>query len=135
MLYLLAALALPGTFGEGTVDLRANYFRHARWFFGSFVTVLLVSIMKSVVIDGSLPGPFDLGFHLFWIAGATTAAATRSDLFPQSVRLRRGVSFNVYIGAHLRRAPLRDVGLCSEVGGQKTEVSDQRIGAFPRRSD
>src|SRR6478672_9581379 len=65
MLYLLAALALPGTFGEGTVDLRANYFRHARWFFGSFVTVLLVSIMKSVVIDGSLPGPFDLGFHLF----------------------------------------------------------------------
>jgi hypothetical protein len=99
MLYLLAALALPGTFGEGTVDLRANYFRHARWFFGSFVTVLLVSIMKSVVIDGSLPGPFDLGFHLFWIAGATTAAATRSDLFHKAFVCVAGVSFIVYIGA------------------------------------
>jgi hypothetical protein len=99
MLYLLAALALPGTFGEGTVDLRANYFRHARWFFGSFVTVLLVSIMKSVVIDGSLPGPFDLGFHLFWIAGATIAGATRSDLFHKAFVCVAGVSFIVYIGA------------------------------------
>ena len=93
------ALALPGTFGEGTVDLRANYFRHARWFFGSFVTVLLVSIMKSVVIDGSLPGPFDLGFYLFWIAGATIAAATRSDLFHKVFVCVAGVSFIVYIGA------------------------------------
>ena len=45
-LYLLAALALPRLFLAETVDLRANYFRHARWFFGSFIAVLLVSIIK-----------------------------------------------------------------------------------------
>jgi hypothetical protein len=28
LLYLLAALALPNALGEGTVDLRGNYFRH-----------------------------------------------------------------------------------------------------------
>src|SRR6266513_1973365 len=77
MLYLLAALALPGTFGEGTVDLRANYFRHARWFFGSFVAVLVVSLVKNVVMSGALQGPFDLSFHVFWIAGSAIAAATR----------------------------------------------------------
>src|SRR5437868_8202008 len=58
----------------------SDYFRHARWFFGSLVTVLLVSLLKTAPIDGSLPRPFDLGFHLFWIAGASVAAATHSDL-------------------------------------------------------
>src|SRR3981081_703269 len=29
LLYLLAALALPTAFGEGIVDLRVTYFRHA----------------------------------------------------------------------------------------------------------
>jgi hypothetical protein len=99
MLYLLAALALPSTFGGETVDLRANYFRHARWFFGSFVTVLLVSIMKSVVIDGSLPGRFDLGFHLFWIVGAGVAVVTRNDLFHKAFVCVSAASFMVYIAA------------------------------------
>ena len=43
LLYLLAALALPNAFSAEIVDLRVNYFRHARWFFGSFLAVLLVS--------------------------------------------------------------------------------------------
>jgi hypothetical protein len=99
LLYLLAALALPNAFGEAIVDLRVNYFRHARWFFGSFVGVLLVSLVKNVVMSGSLQGPFDLSFHAFWIVGATIAAATRSDLFHKAFICVAGVSFVVYIGA------------------------------------
>src|SRR5882762_2557289 len=99
LLYLLAALALPNAFSAEIVDLRVNYFRHARWFFGSFLAVLLVSLVKSVVMSGSLPGPFDLTFHLFWIAGATIAAATRSDRFHKVFVCVAGVSFIVYIGA------------------------------------
>ena len=99
LLYLLAALALPNTFGDGIVDLRVNYFRHARWFFGSFVAVLLVSLGKNVVMSGSLQGPFDLGFHIFWIAGSIVAATTRSDLFHKAYVCVAGVSFIVYIGA------------------------------------
>src|ERR1043165_4768587 len=37
LLYLLAALALPMAFAGEMIDLRAHYFRHARWFFGSFI--------------------------------------------------------------------------------------------------
>lgn len=97
VLYLLAALALPTAFGEAVVDLRANYFRHASWFFGSFVAVLVVSLSKDVVFAGSLPGGYNLGFHLFWIAGASVAAVTRNDLFHKGFVCVAGVSFVVYI--------------------------------------
>jgi hypothetical protein len=99
LLYLLAALALPNAFVEEIVDLRVNYFRHARWFFGSFVGVLLVSLVKNLIMSGSLQGPFDLSFHAFWIVGATIAAATRSDLFHKAFICVTAVSFVVYIGA------------------------------------
>jgi uncharacterized membrane protein YoaK (UPF0700 family) len=58
-------------------------------------------------------------FHLFWIAGATIAAATRSDLFHKAFVCVAGVSFIVYIGA-LFAAPLR---------GGRPLVSDQRSEA------
>jgi len=99
LLYLLAALALPAAFGEAAVDLRFNYFRHARWFFGSFLTVLVVSLLKDVVFAGSLPGGFNLGFHLFWIAGASIAIVTRNDLFHKGFVCVSAASFMVYIAA------------------------------------
>lgn len=81
MLYLLAALALPSIANEGEIDLRTNYFRHAGWFFGSLVVLLLDSLLKSVVVSGGLPGKTDLGFHLFWITTAFIAAFTRNELY------------------------------------------------------
>src|SRR5256714_10498351 len=99
LLYLLAALALPTISSEETVALRQNYFRHARWFFGSFVGVLVVSLAKNVIMSGSIQGPFDLSFHLCWIVGATIAAVTRNDLFHKGFVCVAGVSFIVYIAA------------------------------------
>src|SRR6266480_2648109 len=90
--------SLP-SFSAEIVDLRVNYFGHARWFFGSFLAVLLVSLVKNVVMSGSLQGPFDLAFHLFWIAGAIIATTTRRDLFHKAFVCVAGVSFVVYIGA------------------------------------
>ena len=81
MLYLLAAIVLPNIPDEGQVDLRSNYFRHAGWFFGSLVALLLDSLLKSVVVSGGLPGKTDLGFHLFWITTALIAAFTRNERY------------------------------------------------------
>ena len=97
LLYLLAVLALPIGFGQGTVDLRANYFRHGRWFFGAFIGVLVVSIIKDLVFAGSLPRPFNLGFHLFWIVGGVVAAVTRNDLFHKTFIYVTAASFVIYI--------------------------------------
>jgi hypothetical protein len=103
ILYLLAALALPNAFGEETVDLRSNYFRHARWFFGFLVAALVVSLVKSLVIGGSLPGRFDLGFHLFWMACASVAAITRNDLFHKGYVCVSLTSFVIYIAVLFTR--------------------------------
>jgi hypothetical protein len=81
ILYLLSALLMPAMNGDGIVDLRANYFRHASWFFGLIVAVLLDSILKDVVLAGSLPKALNLAFHLFWIAIAGVAAFTRNDRY------------------------------------------------------
>jgi len=99
LLYLLAALALPMAFAGEMIDLRAHYFRHARWFFGSFIAVLLVSLSKDVIFTGSLPGGFNLGFHLFWIVGASIAAVTSKDLFHKAFVWISATSFMVYIAA------------------------------------
>jgi hypothetical protein len=63
----------------------------------TFVTVLVVSLLKDVVFAGSLPGGFNLGFHLFWIAGATVAGVTRNDLFHKGFVCVGAVSFVIYI--------------------------------------
>ena len=97
MLYLLAAVALPNIPNEGEIDLRSNYFRHAGWFFGSLVVLLLDSLLKSVVVYGGLPGKSDLGFHLFWIITALIAAFVRNERYHKAfICLSLGL-FVVYI--------------------------------------
>lgn len=94
MLYLLAAIVLPNVPNEGEVDLRSNYFRHAGWFFGSLVVLLLDSLLKSVVVSGGLPGRPDLGFHLFWIATALIAAFVRIERYHKAFIC---ISFGLFI--------------------------------------
>ena len=97
LLYLLAALALPTASTEESLDLRQNYFRHSRWFFGAFVAVLVVSLLKDVVFTGSFTTRFNLAFQLCWIAGGLAAMATRNDLFHKVFAGIAGVSFVAYI--------------------------------------
>jgi hypothetical protein len=94
MLYLLAAIVLPNIPSDGEIDLRSNYFRHASWFFGSLVVLLLDSLLKSVVVSGGLPGNFDLGFHLFWITTALIAAFVRNERYHKAVAC---ISFGLFI--------------------------------------
>src|SRR3954469_1918756 len=81
LLYLLAALALPNFAGPAAIDLRANYFKHKAWFFGILILVLLDSLLKTFVIDGTLTGTLDLGFHFIWITTALIAAMTSKDWY------------------------------------------------------
>ncbi len=97
MLYLLAAIVLPTIPSEGEVDLRSNYFRHAGWFFGSLVVLLFDSLLKSLVVSGSLPGKRDLGFHLFWITTAFVAAFNRSDRYHKAFICLSFALFIAYI--------------------------------------
>ena len=100
LLYLLAALVLPdfgeaADPGEGTVDLRRHYFRQTRWFFGIGVALLAVSLLKDVVLDGTLPDLANLLAHLLFAALWGTAALTRRERYHL---LLAPVSFLLFTG-------------------------------------
>jgi hypothetical protein len=98
LLYLLAALALPNFAGPAIVDLRQNYFKHKAWFFGILILVLLDSLLKTFVIDGSLTGTLDLGFHFIWITTALIAAVTSKDWYHRAYLYVSYVLVLTYIG-------------------------------------
>jgi hypothetical protein len=81
ILYLLAAIVLPNIPDEGETDLRSNYFRHAAWFFGLLVVLVLDSLLKSIVVSGHLPRRADVAFHLIWMTGAFVTAFVRDDRY------------------------------------------------------
>ena len=80
-LYLLAALVLPRFDIEGPIDLRENYFGHARWFFGSFIAVLIVSMLKDFVLGHAWPSGLNLDFHIIGLGMSAIAMFTKSDRF------------------------------------------------------
>lgn len=105
-LYLLAALVMPSISERDAVDLKANYFRHAGWFFGSLAAVLIDSLLKDVVVRGALPHGLNLGFHVFWIMTACIAAPYPERAIPQNICLRQLRSFCRLYCAPLRRAKI-----------------------------
>ncbi len=77
ILYLLTILAFPGP-ASAELDLRTNYFAHRRWFFGLFLTMLVVSVIKDLARTGSLPEPANLVFHaVFFAMGAVAFVSDR----------------------------------------------------------
>lgn len=79
VLYLLAKLIFP-TSGS-RLSLRENFYLQRPWFFGAFLFLILVSIVKDLVRQGSFPEPANLGFHGFLFLIGALALAARSDLF------------------------------------------------------
>lgn len=92
LLYLLSALIFPDMTGQETVDLRANYYAHAGWFFGLSMTVVAISLLKDVILNGSLPEPLNTAIQVaFFILGGV-AAVTRREWFHKLV-----IPFNVLL--------------------------------------
>ncbi len=79
-LYLMAAVVLPELVEEAGVDLGAYFDAQHRWFFGFFLLLLCISIVKDLILSGQLPDGVNLGFHgifaLICVAGL--AVGTRS---------------------------------------------------------
>jgi len=96
-LYLLAALVLPRFDLEGPIDLKENYFGHARWFFGSFIAVLIVSLLKDLVLGHRWPGGLNLGFHVIGIVMSLIAILTKSDRFHRVNAIFVVLIFTAYV--------------------------------------
>lgn len=101
-LYLLATLALPGT-SAPAVDLRTNYHAHRRWFFSLLIFLLVVSLLKDVVLTGSLPRPANLAFHALFGAMALAAVLTDRERYHQAFGVMASLGFVAYVAALFTR--------------------------------
>lgn len=99
ILYMLAALVLPEAVAEPVVDLRAYYEQQVPWFFGFLVAVVCVSIAKELVLEGRLPEPANLVFHLFLMAAAAAAIRVRRPRFHQALAVVSAATLALYVGA------------------------------------
>jgi hypothetical protein len=77
MLYMLAAVALPDVAPEQHVDLSRHFERHHRAFFVFLIGMLATSVVKDVVLDGRLPTPVNLAFHVLLAAIAIAGWVVR----------------------------------------------------------
>ena len=106
VIYLLAALALPEHGAHDTaVDLRKHYYESRRWFFVLLLALILVSLVKSLVVEDKLPDPVDLGFHAFFILLSSSGIAIRAPRFHEVLAAVGLVTIGTYIAVlfvHLR---------------------------------
>ena len=98
VLSLLAALVLPDFGADTPVDLRANYFDQARWFFCLMVLLLVISLVKDLVLTGSLPNAINVGAHVMFIATSIVAALTRREWYHRQLAPFSMVLMLAYIG-------------------------------------
>jgi len=100
VLYLLAALVLPTDFGGGSpIDLRVHYERHAPWFFGIGVLLLVQSVARDLVLNGTLPAWANLAVHFAFLVLWAGAAVTRRPAYHWFAAVATATLFSLYIAA------------------------------------
>lgn len=97
LIFLLTALVLPDFSAGGEIDLRANYYGHARWFFGIAAAVVVASLLKDVVLTGALPDRTNTAFHVAFFAFSAAAAWTQREWFHKAQALAMSALFGLYV--------------------------------------
>ena len=96
-LYLMSVLALPGDDAE-VIDLKANYYAQAPWFFGSAVVVILLSLLRSVVLDGAFEFTLDQLMQLIFLAVSVGGIFVRREAYHRVVAPLAAAGFLLYVG-------------------------------------
>lgn len=97
-LYLLAGLVFPDVAAEGMVDLRTHYFRNHRWFFVLAMLLIVASVLKDIVLHGSLPSPLNTFYQLQFFVVCGIAAWTRREWYHQALAVWTALGLALYIG-------------------------------------
>jgi hypothetical protein len=95
--YLMAAFITPELGGDTRIDLRETYFREARWYFGSILAALAISLMKNLVLTGGFQSPVDLAGHGIFAATSLVALISRSDRVHKAIAPLSLLVYSLYI--------------------------------------
>jgi len=78
-LYLASAMLVPDLAGNEVVDLRTDYHRERRWFFGIMLLLVLCSLARPVILSGQLTGAADLVGHAVFLAAIAVGFVSAND--------------------------------------------------------
>lgn len=79
--YMVAGLIFPDLFGTEPIDLKANFFAHRLWLFLLALGVIVTSVVKDVVLAGTLPSRINLAFHAVFGATLLIGAITPNERY------------------------------------------------------
>jgi hypothetical protein len=95
-LYLLSVLTLPSP-GSDSTNLKIWYFSNRRVFFVLLMLFLFFSLMRDLVLSGSLPEIKNVIFHIVVFLAALIATLTPNERFHKVLALFTVSSFAAYI--------------------------------------
>ncbi|HXG81635.1 MAG TPA: hypothetical protein VNJ05_07525 [Sphingomicrobium sp.] len=102
LFYLASGLVLPDLTPE-RIDLEGDYFRNRRWFFGLLSAAAVVSLLKDLALEGHLPEPSNLGFHLVLIGTCLVAILSSNRAYHRALAPASLVLFAGYVAVLFAR--------------------------------
>jgi hypothetical protein len=97
LVYLATAFLVPEIRGSENIDLKACYFREARWYFGALLLAVMDSLVKNLVLSGHFQNPADLSGHVAFITLSIAGIATRRDGVHRAIAVAALAVFATYI--------------------------------------
>lgn len=97
LIYLMAALVLPDIPADRPVDLKQHYWRERVPFFTAGIAAIGWSMAKEVILEGRLPEPANLAFHLVFLTLSLTALASRSEWLHKAFAALMLALFVIYV--------------------------------------
>ena len=85
LLFFLSAVIWPDFDRDEALDLKANYWAQARWFFGILLALVFVSLARYLTFRGNFPEQGDFAFHMLFIVAGVGALVFRSETYHKIV--------------------------------------------------
>lgn len=97
LIYMVSAIVLPDVPPGEPLDLKAHYWREAPAAFAITIAAVLWSIVREWQLDGRLPRPDNLVFHLLFIAVSLLGLVVRRERVHQAIALLISGLFLTYV--------------------------------------
>ena len=97
LIYLATAILVPDIRDGERIDLKACYFREARWYFATILVAVLDSLVKNLVLTGRLQHGADLAGHAAFAALCIAGIVTRREIAHKIIAPAALLAYAAYI--------------------------------------
>lgn len=97
LIYMMAAVVLPDIPPEEPIDLKDHYYRERPAFFGLGAAAISWSMVREYMLEGRLPEPANLGFHIIFLTLCLLAILIRRPRLHEALAIVMAALFASYI--------------------------------------